>query len=61
MRQQNSDKGEWETIVGIDDVSENSGISEGVRLNEKQKTTFKLEAAQFLKRYHLEQNTAKTI
>ena len=42
--------GEWESIVGIDDVSETLGIGEGVRLSDKQQAAFKLENQKFLKR-----------
>ena len=42
--------GEWESIVGIDDVSETLGIDEGVRLSEKQQAAFLLGNQKFLKR-----------
>ena len=51
--------GEWEAIVGIDDVSETSGIDERVRLNEKQQAAFKLEYQNFLRIQSHERNTAK--
>ena len=50
---------EWETIAGIDDTSETSDLNKDIRLNEKQQTAFRLEGAKFLKRYCLEQKSAK--